>query len=61
CNELTPDSRDALLDETITMVISTPLVALAQELYTQMVNALEGKNYHSQNLLAFEIYTSENL
>ncbi len=61
CNELTPDSRDALLDETITMVISTPLVQLAQELYTQMVNALEGKNYNSQNLLAFEIYTSENL
>lgn len=61
CNELTPDSRDALLDETITMVISTPLVELAQTLYAQMINALEEQPTTSQSLLAFEIYTSENL
>lgn len=61
CNELTADSRDALLDETITMVIATPLIELAQTLYTQMANALEGQAPSSQSLLAFEIYTSENL
>ncbi|WP_020394452.1 LacI family DNA-binding transcriptional regulator [Thiolinea disciformis] len=61
CNELTPDSRAALVDEIITLVISTPLVPLAQVLFTQMINALEGKAYQSQSFLAFEVYTSENL
>jgi LacI family transcriptional regulator len=61
CNELTEHSREALLDETVTMVLSTPVTQLAQELYHQMVKAIEGEAVVGQTFLPFEIYTSENI
>jgi LacI family transcriptional regulator len=63
CNELTPDSRSALADNIITMVIATPLERLARELISQMVQGIEtgGAETPGQVFLPFEIYISENI
>ena len=63
CNELTPDSRAALADNIVTMVISTPLERLSRELVVQMVQAIEtgGAETPGQIFLPFDICISENI
>ena len=40
-NELTPESKAALADDVVTMVIGTPLPALCKELMVLMMGAIE--------------------
>ncbi len=63
CNELTPDSRSALADGTLTMVIATPVADLSRELLAQMVKAVENGvgSTTGQGILPFVVYTSENI
>jgi LacI family transcriptional regulator len=63
CNELTPDSREALSDAIMTMVIATPLERLSRELVAQMVQAIEsgGTGAPGQIFLPFDIYVAENI
>lgn len=62
-NELTPDSKAALADDVVTMVISTPLAALCKELLPLMTGALERgqADVPGQFFLPFDIFVSENL
>lgn len=63
CNEITPDSRAALADGILTMVISTPLVPLARELVTLMGRTIRdgpaGTPGHV--FLPFDIFVPENI
>ena len=61
-NELTPDTRAALTDDVVTLVIGTPIPLLARTLVDAMARAMEdgGTGTPRQFLLPFEIYTSEN-
>jgi LacI family transcriptional regulator len=56
-------ARPALLDGTLTFVISHPLARIAQEALAGMVRAVstpsEGGNFTT--ILPFEIYTRENI
>ncbi len=63
CNELTPDSRAALAENLMTMVISTPLEQLCRQLVDQMANAISsnGAELPSETFLPFDIFTSENI
>lgn len=63
CNEITPDSRAALADNILTMVISTPLAALCRELVGLMAHAIEAgaANAPGQTFLPFDIYLPENI
>jgi LacI family transcriptional regulator len=61
--ELMDVTRAALLDGTLTFVISHPLARIAQETLAGMVRAVsapnEGGNFTT--ILPFEIYTRENI
>jgi LacI family transcriptional regulator len=62
-NELTPDTRAALTDDVVTLVIGTPIRQLATTLVDAMLRAADGGPMNgtpSQIMLPFEIYTSEN-
>jgi LacI family transcriptional regulator len=60
-NELTPDSRPALTDDIVTLVIGTPVQRLAKSLVDAMMHAIDNDSEApTQILLPFEIYTSEN-
>ncbi len=61
-NELTEDSRSALADGYVTMVISTPLATLCAELVDMMVNAVKngGSETPGQRFLEPEIYLPES-
>lgn len=61
-NELTPDTRAALTDDIVTLVIGTPLRQLAATLVDAMMRAADGQlnGTPSQFILPFEVYTSEN-
>ena len=63
CNELTADSRRALIDGIATMVLSTPLPLLAARAVDLLARALAGPlpEIATQTLLPFEIYVSENI
>lgn len=63
CNEITPESRAALADQILTMVISTPLAALCRELVELMVDAIEADaaGVPGQTFLPFDIYVPENI
>lgn len=63
CNELTPDSRAALAENIMTMVIGTPLQQLSRELVSQMVGAIERGSTETpgQTFLPFDIFTAENI
>jgi len=63
CNEITPETRAALADSILTMVIATPLAAIARELVDLMLNAIEGDSgaVPGQTFLPFDIYLPENL
>jgi len=63
CNELTPDSRAALADNLITMVIATPLERLCREVVNLMGNTIESgaSETPGQTFLSFDLFTSENI
>lgn len=62
-NELTPDSKAGLADNTVTMALGTPLPALCKELMHLMTSAIEnGKAaVPGQFFLPFEIHIPENI
>lgn len=63
CNEITPDSRAALTDGTLAMVIATPLGRLCRELADLMAGAIM-KNEAvgpGQVFLPFDLYLPENV
>ena len=61
--ELMDVTRTALLDGTLTFVISHPLPRLAEEAITKMVRAVNSgsKEGNYTSILPFEIYTRENI
>ena len=63
CNEITPETRAALADSVLTMVIATPLAALASELVDLMINAIEADSASvpGQTFVPFDIFLPENL
>jgi LacI family transcriptional regulator len=63
CNEITPDSRAALAENILAMVLSTPLARLASELVQIMATAIASPTLEppGQTFLPFELFTSENL
>ncbi|MUT22873.1 substrate-binding domain-containing protein [Mesorhizobium japonicum] len=62
-NEITPESRAALADGTITMSVGTPQRLLCQELMTLMAQAIKVGTSETlgQTFLPFEIYLPENV
>ena len=62
-NELTPESKSALADDVVTMVIGTPLPALCKELMSLMVGSVERGEavIPGQSFLPFDIFVSENI
>ncbi|MFN3662409.1 LacI family DNA-binding transcriptional regulator [Yoonia sp.] len=62
-NELTEDSRAALADGYVTMVISTPLAQLCADLVDQMINAVRSGfgNMHGQHFLEPRLYLPESI
>ncbi|KAA0697898.1 LacI family DNA-binding transcriptional regulator [Neorhizobium sp. P12A] len=62
-NELTPESKSALADDVVTMVIGTPLPALCKELMSLMVGSVERGEavVPGQSFLPFDIFVSENI
>ncbi len=62
-NEITPDSREALADGTVTMLISTPLPALCRDLVGLMLHAIRNGPAEApgQTFLPFDIYLPESL
>lgn len=63
CNEITPESRRALSDEIMSMVIATPLTQLCDALVDQMIRAIDtGRGEPaSQTLLPFDLYMPESI
>lgn len=63
CNEDTPESRAALADDVITLVINTPLDRLCSELVSLMVRRIENSAapWQSQLFVPFELLLSENI
>ena len=62
CHELTANTREALLDGTLRLVISHPLPALAKTLVEAMVKAVLDRNAEPATaMLPFDVFTSENL
>ncbi len=62
-NEITPESRAALADNIVTMVIATPLPRLCREVVELMGHAIErgAANAPGQTFLPFDIYLPENI
>ena len=62
-NELTEDSRAALADGYVTMVISTPLAQLCADLVDQMINAVRSGfgNMPGQHFLEPRLYLPESI
>lgn len=61
CNELTANTRSALIEGTIDLALATPVQALAQRLVQAMIAACDGKIVPEQVLLPADIYISENI
>ncbi|WP_411037497.1 LacI family DNA-binding transcriptional regulator [Shinella sp. BYT-45] len=62
-NELTPESRNALSQDIVTMAIHTPLPALCRELVALMITAMSKPKtaVPGQTFLPFDIYLPENI
>jgi len=62
-NELVPESKEGLMDGTVTMAICTPLPALCRELISQMIATIENGEtaVPGQTFLPLEIYIPENI
>jgi LacI family transcriptional regulator len=63
CNEITPESRAAVADGILAVIIATPLERLCRELTGAMARAIEsgGSEVPGQTFLPFDIYVSENI
>jgi LacI family transcriptional regulator len=63
CNELTPETRAALIDGVVDLVIATPVSLLADRAVERMIEAVrEGeRSLAQQSLLAFDLYLPENI
>jgi len=63
CNEITPSSRQALVEQAAAMVIATPVDQLAEQLIAEAVHAVSGKadDVSKPGPLPFAIYIAENL
>ncbi|MFB9981315.1 LacI family DNA-binding transcriptional regulator [Mesorhizobium kowhaii] len=63
CNEITPESRAALANNIVTMVLATPLARLCGDLVDLMVHAVKdgAANAPGQTFLPFDIYVPENI
>ncbi len=62
CNELIPETRDALIDGIVDLVIATPMRALADRTVASMIEAMTREVEEAQRqILPFEIYISENI
>jgi LacI family transcriptional regulator len=63
CNEMTPETRAALIDDIATLVLNTPVGPLAARCVEAMVTAIGAPPAASpaQILLPFEIFVSENI
>ena len=62
CNELTQETRSALIDGTLDLVLDTPTTMLAERLVQLMTAACEGsRNIPEQVLVPANLYISENL
>jgi len=63
CSEISPESRAALADNIVTMVIAEPLERLSRDLIGQMIQAVESGPTETpgQVFLPFDIYVSENI
>lgn len=62
-NELTDETRVALLDKTVSIVIGTPLRPLCQELVSMMIHVTENGMAETpgQRFMPFEVWTPESL
>ncbi|MEZ2126674.1 MULTISPECIES: LacI family DNA-binding transcriptional regulator [unclassified Sinorhizobium] len=62
-NELTPESKAALAEDIVTMVIATPLAALCNEAINLMIGAIDRGQavLPGQSFLPFDIFISENI
>jgi LacI family transcriptional regulator len=62
-NEMTPDSREALQDRTLSVVISTPLRQVCEEAIGLMIQACDNgmADNPGQRFLPFQIWTPESL
>jgi LacI family transcriptional regulator len=62
CNEVTPTTRAALLDEIIDLTLATPIASLAQRTIANMIAACDDHRISpQQNYVPPEIVVSENL
>lgn len=63
CNEITAETRAALADNLLVMVISTPLAALARATVEIMVSAIEGApaSVPDPLILPFDVFLPENI
>ena len=63
CNEITPESRAALANNIITMVLATPLARLSSDLVNLMAHAIQdgAANAPGQTFLPFDIHVPENI
>ncbi|WP_299622689.1 LacI family DNA-binding transcriptional regulator [Pelagibius sp.] len=62
CHELTPSSREGLIDGAVDVVIASPTQRIATEAVDAMVAALRGEVTAARQILVpFEIYVSENI
>lgn len=60
CNEIVPETRTALIEGVVDLVIATPIADLARCTIGAMVAALKGRPVRSM-ILPFQLFTSENL
>ena len=62
CNEMIPETRSALIDGTLDLVISTPVPLLAERAVEVMIKAMPRKDdSQTRVVLPFELYNSENI
>ncbi|MDW6026056.1 LacI family DNA-binding transcriptional regulator [Mesorhizobium sp. BAC0120] len=63
CSTMSPQSREALADDIVTMVIAEPIERLSRELVAQMVQSIEHgpAETSGQTFLPFDIHVSENI
>ena len=61
CNESTADTRAALADGIMTLVVATPLERLCRELVAQMTRALRDGAADATVFLPFDILVAENI
>lgn len=63
CNEITPESRAALANSIVTMVLATPLARLSSDLVDLMAHAIKdgAANAPGQTFLPFDIHVPENI